>query len=185
MWRGGTIPRSRLMDRKTSKLRDGLSVTGRNRLRLDLEHYQVPGTVWHVTVPTRDRRPILTDHEIAAAVIDAFQFQCERAAADLLLYSVMPDHVHALIALHDGDLISIMRNVNSWTTRVWSRRSGEKHLWQGSFHDHGVRRTENIDKLVKYIVENPQVAGLVTDWRIYPWTGGSLIDLCPDTGSVR
>jgi putative transposase len=118
---------------------------------------------------------------MAAAVVDALKFQCSKAAADLLLYCIMPDHVHALIAIHDGDLVSIMRNVNSWTTRIWTQRSGDKHLWQGSFHDHGVRRTENTDELVKYVLENPQVAGLVEDWRDYRWIGGSLIDVSPDS----
>jgi REP element-mobilizing transposase RayT len=149
---------------------------GRKRLRLDLAHYAVPGAIWHITAPTRDRRPLLRDPKMAAAVVDAYRFQCDRASADLLLYCVIPDHVHALIAIHQGDLVSIMRNVNSWTTRIWAQLSGDKHLWQGSFHDHGVRRTEKMDEVVKYILENPQVAGLVGDWRDYPWIGGSLIE---------
>jgi putative transposase len=155
-------------------------MTGRKCLRLDLEHYAVPGTVWHVTAPTRNRRPVFSDPAMAEAVIGAYKFQCAKAAADLLLYCVMPDHVHSVIAIHDGDLVSIMRNVNSWTTRIWTLRSGEKFLWQGSYHDHGIRRTENMDELVKYVLENPQVAGLIEDWREYRWIGGTLLETPPD-----
>jgi hypothetical protein len=38
------------------------------------------------------------------------------------------------------------------------------------------KRTENMDELVKYVVENPYRAGLVSDWQNYPWIGGSLLD---------
>jgi hypothetical protein len=33
-----------------------------------------------------------------------------------------------------------------------------------------------MDELIKYVVENPLNAGLVSDWQAYPWIGGSLLD---------
>jgi REP element-mobilizing transposase RayT len=147
------------------------------RLRLDLASYAVPGTVWHVSSPTLNRRPIFQVPEMADAVVDALQFQCAKAKADLFVYCVMPDHIHAVVAIGDIDLISIMRDVKSWTTRIWTKRTGERRLWQESFHDHGVRRSENMDDLVRYVTENPQRAGLVADWQEYPWVGGSLLEI--------
>lgn len=80
----------------------------------------------------------------------------------------MPDHLHAVVAIDHSDLIAIMRDVKSWTIHNWTRRTGQKRLWQESFHDHGVRRSEKMDELVKYVTENPQRAGLVSDWTEYP-----------------
>ena len=151
-------------------------MTGRKRLRLDLENYAAPGSVWHITTPTIDRRPIFRDPTIAEAVIDSLQFQCRRCGADLLLYCLMPDHLHAIITVGDVDLVTMLQGVKSYTTTIWRKQSGQKRLWQESFHDHGVRRSERMDELVRYVTENPQRAGLVADWREYPWLGGILLE---------
>ena len=148
----------------------------RTKIRLDPERYGDPGSVWHVSTTTLHRKPVLTDPEMAAVVVDAFRFQCAKAKADLLLYCIMPDHVQIVVTITDIDLISILRDVKSWTTHVWTKRTGQKHLWQESFHDHGVRRSERMDDLVAYVVANPVDAGLVADWRAYPWLGGTLLD---------
>jgi REP element-mobilizing transposase RayT len=153
----------------------------RKRIRLAPEAYAVPGSVWHATATVLGRRPVLRASAMAEAVIDALQFQCRKGQADLLLFCVMPDHVHAVVAIGTTDLIAIMRDVKSWTTRLWTQRTGEKHLWQTSFHDHGVRQSENMDELITYVVENPQHAGLVVDWQDYPWIGGSLLEPAPGT----
>jgi putative transposase len=151
-------------------------MSGRKRLRLDLSAYDVSGTVWHINTPTLNRQPSFRNPAMAEAVVKSLSFHCTKGGADLLLYCVMPDHVHAVIVIGSTDLISIMHGFKSYTTTLWRQRSGQKRLWQESFHDHGVRRSENVDELVKYITENPQRAGLVSDWQDYPWIGGSLFE---------
>jgi putative transposase len=96
-------------------------MTGHKRLRLDLENYAAPGTVWHVTTPTIDRKPNFRDPTIAQAVVDSLQFQCRRCGADLLLYCLMPNHLHAVITVGDADLVTILHGVKSYTTTLWRR----------------------------------------------------------------
>ena len=148
----------------------------RKRLRLDLDNYGARGSVWHVTTPTLNRRRVFRDSEMAAVLVDALQFQCAKAKANLLLYCVMPDHLHVVVTIDEVDLVAIMRDVKSWTTHIWNKRTGNRKLWQESFHDHGVRRSERMDELIKYVAENPQRAGIMADWRDYPWPGGSLLE---------
>ena len=100
----------------------------------------------------------------------------QKSQATLLLYCVMPDHLHAVVAIDNTDLIAIMRDVKSWTTHIWKQQTGQRRLWQESFHDHGVRRTENMSELVKYVTENPQRAGLISNWQDYPWVGAILLE---------
>jgi putative transposase len=151
-------------------------MTGRKRLRLDPDNYAASGSVWHITTPTIDRQPIFGDPAIAQAVVDSLQFQCRRCGADLLLYCLMPDHLHAVITVGDVDLVTILHGIKSYTTTIWRRQSGQQRLWQETFFDHGVRRSERMDGLVRYVTENPQRAGLVADWRAYPWLGGILLE---------
>ena len=152
-------------------------VRPRKRIRLDLASYAVPGTVWHVTVATRNRSPLLVDSLIAETVIESIAFQCAKAKADLLLYCVMPDHVHLVAGIGEkGDLVSIIHDFKSYTTNRWRKRTGQDTLWQESFYDHGVRHSERMDALIAYVVGNPATEGLVPDWEDHPWIGGSLFE---------
>jgi len=148
----------------------------RKRIRLDHAAYAIPGSVWHVSTNTVNRIPAFRDAEMAAIVVESISFQCAKGNADLLLYCVMSDHVHLVVSIGEQDLITILQRFKSYTGHVWMKRTGRKPLWQESFHDHGVRRTENMDELIKYVIENPQEAGLVSDWQDYPWIGGSLLE---------
>ena len=148
------------------------------RHRLPLERYGDPGAVWHVTLNTNNRQPHLANPKNAELLLQTLTFSCScrKADANLLLYCFMPDHAHLLIAIQRGDLIGLMRDVKSWTTRQWQGADKSARLWQPSFHDKGIRVTENLDALVRYITENPVRKGLTDDWTTWPWIGGSLID---------
>jgi REP element-mobilizing transposase RayT len=104
------------------------------------------------------------------------RFQCAKSQSNLLLYCVMPDHLHAVIAIGESDLMSIVRDLKTWTTSQWQKQTGQERLWQLSFHDQGIRRVEHIDELTRYVTENPSDAGLVSEWWDYPWSGGSLLE---------
>jgi putative transposase len=147
---------------------------GRKRLRLDLNSYAVSGSVWHVSAPTLHRRAVFLDADFAEDVVRSLEFQCSRTGTDLLVYCLMPDHLHAAVTIGGTDLITVLHGFKSYTTTLWRKRSGQPKLWQESFHDHGVRQAERMDELVRYVIENPQRAGLIDDWRDYPRIGGSL-----------
>ena len=148
----------------------------RARIRLSVEDYADPGSVWHVTLTTNYRQPHLSNAATCANVIDSLSFSCQRGKADLLLYCLMPDHAHVLITVGGDDLIAIMRNVKSWTTRMWAAGDPKARLWQPSFHDRGVRLKSNeVDDVVQYITLNPVRKGFVEEWVDWQWTGGSLV----------
>ena len=52
-------------------------------------------------------------------------------------------------------------------------------MWQERFHDRGIRRSEKMEDVVGYVVANPVDAGLVADWREWPWIGGELLETGP------
>ncbi len=81
----------------------------------------------------------------------------------------MPDHVHLLVHI-DGSLVDFMRLFKGRTARLVRGRV-DGPLWQRSFHDHLIRRNEDITATLKYLFENPVRAGLVRDWTAYAWCG--------------
>jgi putative transposase len=84
--------------------------------------------------------------------------------ADTLAFVVMPDHLHWLMQLGEGiDLPQCMGGVKS----ISARQLGTP-LWQKGFHDHAVRKEEDLPALARYVVANPVRAGLVKRVGEYP-----------------
>jgi putative transposase len=148
----------------------------RKRIRLDRELYATVGSVWHVTFDTAGRRPVLANYVVAELVVATLEDRCRKAGANLLLYCVMPDHVHALVVIEHDDLISIVRAVKSILGRWWKSQGNQQDLWQRSFYDRGIRTERDSDEVIGYILKNPVDEGLVADWSDYSLIGGSLLE---------
>ncbi len=55
--------------------------------------------------------------------------------------------------------------------------TGSDKVWQRSFFDHALRDEESLEAVARYIVSNPVRAGLVEDWRDYPFVGSMTLVL--------
>ncbi|WP_017926888.1 transposase [Thioalkalivibrio sp. HL-Eb18] len=126
--------------------------------------YSEPGRIYLITAVTRDRTPVFRDFAAARALVATLRHAQALGHADTLAYVVMPDHLHWLMTL--GDSISLSPVVRS-VKAVTARRLG-RALWQPGFHDHAVRREEDLASLARYIAANPLRAGLVRNLGDYP-----------------
>ncbi len=136
---------------------------GRHGKRLPHSQYS-PGYAVHVIVCTFGRESLFLDRRLAGSVFGLVDgFSTTHAAC------LMPDHLHWLLS-GETDFSREVQRFKSYTTRVaWSLgRNGR--LWQRSFYDHVVRRRVGIVAVTDYILENPIRAGLVADWRDYPYS---------------
>ena len=72
-------------------------------------------------------------------------------------YVVMPNHVHAIIALqdHNTNLSILIGQYKSSVTRKIRRIHPGMDVWQSSFHDHVIRNQSSYDKIWLYIEGNP------------------------------
>ena len=93
----------------------------------------------------------------------------QQTDARLLAWVLMPDHWHGLLEL--GPLTSLGR----WVAGLKSRTSRSipahlpRPLWARGFHDHALRREEDLLQVARYIVLNPVRAGLANRCGLYPW----------------
>ena len=92
----------------------------------------------------------------------AFYHLSDRWFIRLML--IMPDHVHALIAV-PGDA-SIQTAVSNW--KHYTARA-LKLSWQRSFFEHRLRSNESWELKGTYIRENPVRKGLVASPADWPW----------------
>ena len=98
----------------------------------------------------------------------------DRARYDLFAWSVMPNHVHAILRPRgDQKLSGIIHSWKSYTAKLANsvlQRTG--HFWQAEYYDHLIRDENELKAQIRYVLENPEKAGL-RDWR---WAG-SMVDL--------
>ncbi|MHB1560544.1 MAG: REP-associated tyrosine transposase, partial [Isosphaeraceae bacterium] len=113
------------------------------------------------------RRP-----EIARLVEDAL-LHFDGTRYDLQAWTIMPNHVHALIVpLHGNSLSSIVHSWKSFTAKQANARLGlSGQFWQEEYFDRMIRDEDHWYNTVAYIEENPVKAGLCA--RAEEWPFGS------------
>jgi len=122
------------------------------------------GRIYLVTTVTRNRTPWFQDLLNARHLVQALLETHKQGLCETLAYVVMPDHLHWLLVLgENNNLATIVGGVKS----VCAHRIGQS-IWQAGFHDHAVRREEDLRNLGLYVVANPLRAGLVKSLRDYP-----------------
>lgn len=90
----------------------------------------------------------------------------------------MPDHIHLLLQPEiESDLVKFIQHYKSWTTRQAWKHGIQGKLWQRSFYDHILRNGDDLERHLRYIIENPVRAGIVDDWREFPYSGSLVYDL--------
>jgi REP element-mobilizing transposase RayT len=101
----------------------------------------------------------------------------------LLAYCIMPNHVHLLIeslvrerAPHQGksakypvtDTLRLLKGRTAHDCNLELKRNGS--FWQHESYDHVVRDEKELDRIIRYILNNPVKAALVKEWKNWPFT---------------
>ena len=130
----------------------------------------IGGQIYLVTTVTRCRLRLFTDLHLGRIVVRTLHCQAALKYAATLAYVVMPDHLHWLLQLHPGHcLSSVVRCVKGRSANEINRRRDVRGpVWEVGFHDHALRREENLHDVARYVVCNPLRAGLVRRINDYP-----------------
>ena len=107
--------------------------------------------------------------QVGQVVIDEITRSDRAGHSRTLAYVVMLDHLHWLFELERHESLSrVVGCVKGRAARrINADRQNPTRLWQSGFHDHAVRREENLGQIVNYLLANPVRAGLVADYREY------------------
>jgi REP element-mobilizing transposase RayT len=107
---------------------------------------------------------------IARIVEDAL-IHFDGARYRLIAWTIMPNHVHALIEPKDDCVLGSI--VSSW--KRFSGRMANRHLgrsgpfWQDDYWDTYIRNDRHLASAVAYIEHNAVKAGLALDAASWPW----------------
>jgi REP element-mobilizing transposase RayT len=111
---------------------------------------------------------LFANFEIACAV--ARVLAARRPECCVLCWVLMPDHLHALIALNEGTLSQAIGGLKARTSAAVNRvRGGRNVVWARAFHDRALRHEDDVLDVARYIICNPLRAGLVRSVRDYPF----------------
>ena len=142
-----------------------------------LPHWEEPGATYFVTWVLRRPPPVdITEPRLGALVIQALRFW-DRRRYLLFDYTVMPDHVYAILKPLVRDeqsarLSAIHHSLKSWLANRINRAVGRRGpLWQDESHDHILRNLQDYEEKAAYIFDNPRAKGLIADPTLWPWWG--------------
>lgn len=124
----------------------------------------------------------LSDSRIANLTAEAIHYR-DGKEYDLYAYCIMPNHVHLVIKLLDISAIvprrgssrytlaNVLENLKWYTALKANKllnRSGA--FWQHESYDHVVRNHAELERIIRYVLNNPVKAGLVKDWDQWKWS---------------
>ena len=137
-----------------------------------LETVFVRSPIYFVTACTSNRRKILATKAIHESFVK-FGEDGPAHGAWIGAYVLMPDHIHLFVAVDDervalAEWMKSLKNALSATLR--SQRVATPH-WQKGFFDHVLRSSDSYSEKWDYVRENPVRAGLVKQWRDWPFRG--------------
>ena len=138
---------------------------------LRIGRYSASGMTYHITTVTKNRLPLFRDLRPARIVVCQLKALQDEGLAETLSYVLMPDHLHWLMTLRNGELSRVMRLFKGRTARAVGHP-----IWQPNYHDHAIRKDEDLRALARYIVANPLRAGLVKRLGDYPWWDSIWLD---------
>ena len=146
-----------------------------------IEHYDYNQIgAYFITICTQKRKCLLSQINVGTGVLDCPQIQLLKHGeiADKYIrqlndfyehisvdkYVIMPDHIHILLAVYNGQSgtpVPTRDNKNSAVSmfvstlkRFCNKEYGE-NIWQRSFYDHVIRNQQDYNEIWQYIENNP------------------------------
>lgn len=118
----------------------------------------------------------LIQPDIASIVSNSLQAR-DGQEYDLTAFTIMPNHVHVVLSpmcMEEGEYVSLIRIMHGLKRKtafdanyVLGRHGA---FWQSESYDHYVRDDGELERIVRYVLNNPVKAGLVESWDEWPWT---------------
>ena len=129
------------------------------------------GYIYLVTAVTHQRQSVFTDINTGRIVVREMMRSVRYGDTNTLAFVVMPDHLHWMFSLTgDRTLSSVVGAVKRHSARQLNEQCSRNRrlVWQRGFHDHALRREQDVIHAARYVVANPLCAGLVNRIGDYP-----------------
>ncbi len=145
----------------------------------------VPGGTFFFTAVTYKRQRIFSTPLARSCLRKAFQIVRRARKFEIFAIVLLPDHLHTIWILPEGDedYSTRWRHLKTTFTRIYlascghemartnrQKRSQSRGIWQPRFWEHTVSDEKDLKRCVDYIHYNPVKHGLVDRVENYPWS---------------
>lgn len=146
---------------------------------------QVPGGTFFITIVTYQRSKIFINPRARELLHQAWLDVEKRFPFITVAICLLPDHIHALITLPEGNSnFSIrIREIKRFFTKAYLAEIGsskprnqsrikkdEATVWQRRFFEHTIRDGRDLETHINYIHYNPVKHGLVDNMEEWKWS---------------
>ena len=126
--------------------------------------------VHHVVARGTGRQIIFENDRDRQTYLGMLSKLAEEHDCSLFAWCLMDNHVHLLVKAETEQLSTMMKRLDSAYAIVFNMRNERVgHLFQGRFKSEPVESDAYLMTVVRYIHQNPEVAGLGA-MRAYPWS---------------
>lgn len=167
-----TIPKSVVAELEAQRTALAhLPSTAPQRTNLARQQFVRIDQILHAVDPSRDW---LTRPGIPEIILDNLVWLEWQRGWRINAATVLSNHVHLLLRNHAGRSGFLLHDLGAYKAYVAAvinrclNRQGT--LWAHEGFDHWCRNDEKVRQVAYYICMNPVRAGLVNDWRAWPWT---------------
>lgn len=131
----------------------------------------VPNGIYLITTTTLDRQRLFSNFNAGCAAAKCIEDKKLLGDAKMLVWVLMPDHLHGMVQLGErdelGTVVNRLKSASARHTNGALCRTGG--VWTRAYHDHALRRDEDLAGVARYVIANPVRAGLVTQVGNYPF----------------
>ena len=151
----------------------------------EYRRWREPGATYFFTVVTDRRRPLFTDPLARKLLRHALAFTRRRLPFELWATVLLPDHMHCIWKLPNGDddFSTRWSMLKRTFSKEWRRLGGdlspvsasrrdhrELGVWQRRFWEHLIRDERELYAYRDYIHLNPVKHGYVAEPHQWPWS---------------
>ena len=141
----------------------GSNLLRKGRSSIKNQHYLI-------TTAVHEKKPLFNRAGAANIVLESLNWLEDQGKIVFDAAVVMPDHLHFVAGLKHEPLSVTMHSLKSYTAQKINKLfQTEGSFWQSHYHDHAVRKDEDLHKVVLYTLNNPVRAGLIRDFHDYPF----------------
>ena len=147
------------------------------KIRLDEKAYQQKGQTNLITICTANRLDLFSDEKFVNKNAETLKQVASKYEFTTIIYCFMPDHIHILLYNTSGlSIVEFVRDLKYKCTREAWNHGYEGIVFQKSFHDHFLRKAEDLKTTIDYIYQNPVRKGLPEERIKPPFVGSDLFD---------
>lgn len=131
----------------------------------------IPDAFYHVMARGNNKNVIFKEDDDYRRFLRILRKTRKRYAFSLFHFVLMPNHVHILLRPEAADVPRGLQYLFSCYGRYFATKYGTiGHVWQGRYRSKSISSEKYLYACGRYIEENPVRAGLVHDYKSWPYS---------------